>query len=129
MFENLINKALIQAQPVFASVGWSLESFFENVLEAIQKYGGYVLMVVGTAALIWSIVQAFRKYVFQSQEVRVGPVPLIAGAVFGAAFMIGGWNLANTIGQGLKETADEFGGNGTSLPMFIEAIKFHLPFK
>lgn len=129
MFENLINKALIQAQPVFASGGWSLEAFFENVLAAIQKYGGYVLMVVGTAALIWSIVQAFRKYVFQSQEVRVGPVPLIAGAVFGAAFMIGGWKLANTIGQGLKETADEFGGNGTSLPMFIEAIKFHLPFK
>ena len=129
MFENLINKALIQAQPVFASSGWSLDSFFQNVLKAVQKYGGYVLMIVGAAALIWSIVQAFRKYIFQSQEVRVGPVALIAGAVFGAAFMIGGWNLANTIGQGLKETADEFGGNGTSLPMFIEAIKFHLPFK
>ena len=129
MFENLINKALIQVQPVFASSGWSLDSFFKNVLKAVQKYGGYVLMIVGAAALIWSIVQAFRKYVFQSQEVRVGPVALIAGAVFGAAFMIGGWNLANTIGQGLKETADEFGGNGTSLPMFIEAIKFHLPFK
>ena len=129
MFENLINKALIQAQPVFASSGWSLESFFQNVLKAVQKYGGYILMIVGAAALIWSIVQAFRKYIFQSQEVRVGAVALIAGAVFGAAFMIGGWNLANTIGQGLKETADEFGGNGTSLPMFIEAIKFHLPFK
>ena len=129
MFENLINKALIQAQPVFASSGWSLDSFFKNVLSAVQKYGGYVLMIVGAAALIWSIVQAFRKYIFQSQEVRTGAVALIAGAVFGAAFMIGGWELANTIGQGLKETADEFGGNGTSLPMFIEAIKFHLPFK
>lgn len=128
MFENLINKTLVQVQPVFAS-GWSLESFFKNVLSAVQKYGGYVLMIVGAAALIWSIVQAFRKYVFQSQEVRVGPVALIAGAIFGAAFMIGGWNLANTIGQGLKETSGEFGGNGTSLPMFIEAIKFHLPFK
>lgn len=128
MFENLINKALVQVQPVFAS-GWSLESFFKNVLAAVQKYGGYVLMIVGAAALIWSIVQAFRKYIFQSQEVRTGAVALIAGAVFGAAFMIGGWNLANTIGQGLKDTADEFGGNGTSLPMFIEAIKFHLPFK
>ena len=125
MFENLINKALVQVQPVFAS-GWSLESFFKNVLTAVQKYGGYILMIVGAAALIWSIVQAFRKYVFQSQEVRTGPVALIAGAVFGAAFMIGGWNLANTIGQGLKKTADEFGGNGTSLPMFIEAIKLIL---
>lgn len=129
MFENLINKALVQVQPVFASGDWSLDSFFQNVLIAVQKYGGYILMIVGAAALIWSIVQAFRKYVFQSQEVRIGAVALIAGAVFGAAFMIGGWDLANNIGQGLKETADEFGGNGTSLPMFIEAIKFHLPFK
>ena len=123
MFENLINKALVQVQPVFAS-GWSLESFFQNVLTAVQKYGGYILMIVGAAALIWSIVQAFRKYVFQSQEVRTGPVPLIAGAVFGAAFMIGGWNLANTIGQGLNETANEFGGNGTLL---INAILNSLP--
>lgn len=129
MFENLINKTLVQVQPVFASGDWSLDSFFQNVLIAVQKYGGYILMIVGAAALIWSIVQAFRKYVFQSQEVRTGAVALIAGAVFGAAFMIGGWDLANNIGQGLKETADEFGGNGTSLPMFIEAIKFHLPFK
>lgn len=129
MFENLINKTLVQVQPVFASADWSLDSFFQNVLIAVQKYGGYILMIVGAAALIWSIVQAFRKYVFQSQEVRTGAVALIAGAVFGAAFMIGGWDLANNIGQGLKETADEFGGNGTSLPMFIEAIKFHLPFK
>lgn len=129
MFENLINKTLVQVQPVFASGDWSLDSFFQNVLIAVQKYGGYILMIVGAAALIWSIVQAFRKYVFQSQEVRTGAVALIAGAVFGAAFMIGGWDLANDIGQGLKETADEFGGNGTSLPMFIEAIKFHLPFK
>lgn len=129
MFENLINKTLVQVQPVFASGDWSLDSFFQNVLIAVQKYGGYILMIIGAAALIWSIVQAFRKYVFQSQEVRTGAVALIAGAVFGAAFMIGGWDLANNIGQGLKETADEFGGNGTSLPMFIEAIKFHLPFK
>lgn len=129
MFENLINKTLVQVQPVFASGDWSLDSFFQNVLIAVQKYGGYILMIVGAAALIWSIVQAFRKYVFQSQEVRTGAVALIAGAVFGAAFMIGGWDLANDIGQGLKDTADEFGGNGTSLPMFIEAIKFHLPFK
>lgn len=129
MFENLINKTLVQVQPVFASGDWSLDSFFQNVLIAVQKYGGYILMIIGAAALIWSIVQAFRKYVFQSQEVRTGAVALIAGAVFGAAFMIGGWDLANDIGQGLKDTADEFGGNGTSLPMFIEAIKFHLPFK
>ena len=39
------------------------------------------------------------------------------------------WTLANTIGQGLKETADEFGGNGTSLPMLIEYVKYGLPFK
>lgn len=130
MFQNLAQRVLIETQALVLTTtssggsGWSLDSFFKNVLSAVQKYGGYVLMIVGAAALIWSIVQAFRKYVFQSQEVRTGPVSLIAGAVFGAAFMIGGWSLANTIGQGLKETADEFGGNGVIL--LLEQLKYFL---
>ena len=117
MFQNLMEKAYIEAMPLFATgkSGWSLDSFFQNAIKAVQKYGGYVLILVGAAALIWSIVQAFRKYIFQSQEVRVGPVVLIAGAVFGAAFMVGGWTLANSIGQGLSDTANEFGGQGVGL--------------
>lgn len=115
----------LATSPLFLSgSGWSLDNFFKNLIAAIQKYGGYVLMAVGAAALIWSIVQAFRKYVFQSQEVRTGPVVMILGAVFGAAFMIGGWNLTNTIAKGLNETANEFGGNGTLL---INAILNSLP--
>ena len=117
MFQNLMEKAYLEAMPLFATgkSGWSLDSFFQNAIKAVQKYGGYVLILVGAAALIWSIVQAFRKYIFQSQEVRVGPVVLIAGAVFGAAFMVGGWTLANSIGQGLSDTANEFGGQGVGL--------------
>lgn len=117
MFQNLMETAYLEAMPLFATgkSGWSLDSFFQNAIKAVQKYGGYVLILVGAAALIWSIVQAFRKYIFQSQEVRVGPVVLIAGAVFGAAFMFGGWTLANNIGQGLSDTANEFGGQGVGL--------------
>ena len=128
MFQNLTQKALFELQSLgLTATGWSLDSFFKNLIAAIQKYGGYVLMAVGTAALIWSIVQAFRKYVFQSQEVRIGPVALIAGAVFGAAFMYGGWTLANTIGNGLKETANEFGGKGViNIPLLIDYLKFTL---
>ena len=133
MFQNLTQKALFEVQSLgLMATGWSLDSFFKNVLTAVQKYGGYILMIIGAAALIWSIVQAFRKYIFQSQEVRIGPVALIAGAVFGAAFMFGGWNLANTIGTGLKETANEFGGNGgknggvINIPLIIEYLKFTL---
>lgn len=123
MFQNLAQKALVNVQSIVATgSGWSLKSFFENLIKAVQTYGGYILMVIGAAALIWSIVQAFRKYVFQSQEVRVGPVALIAGAVFGAAFMLGGWGLANSIGQGLKETANEFGGNGTILLEHLKVL-------
>lgn len=132
MFQNLVQKVLVDTQALVLTTttsaggdsGWSLKSFFENVLKAVQTYGGYILMIVGAAALIWSIVQAFRKYVFQSQEVRVGPVALIAGAVFGAAFMVGGWTLANTIGQGLKTTADEFGGQGGGIALLVEQLKY-----
>ena len=135
MFQNLTQKALFEVQSFALTAtqasgnsAWSLDSFFKNVLKAIQTYGGYILMIVGAAALIWSIVQAFRKYLFQSQEVRVSAVALIAGAVFGAAFMFGGWGLANEIGTGLKETANEFGGNGSviNIPLIIEYLKFTL---
>lgn len=124
MFQNLMEKAYLEAMPLFATgkSGWSLDSFFQNLIKFAQKYGGYILMFMGTAALIWSIVQAFRKYIFQSQEVRVGPVVLIAGAVFGAAFMVGGWTLAQSIGQGLSDTANEFGGQGVGL--FIEQLNY-----
>ena len=119
MFQNFLgalsltfNDAVITAS---GGNGWSLDNMFKSIIKFIQVNGGYVLMIVGTAALIWSIVQAFRKYVFQSQEVRTGIVTMIVGAVFGAAFMIGGWNLANNIGQGLNKTATDFGsGNAGS---------------
>lgn len=117
MFQNLVgavslmfNDALVYA----SGSGWSLKKLFENIIKFIQVYGGYILMIVGTAALIFCIVQAFRKYVFQSQEVRTGPVTLIVGAIFGAAFMLGGWQLASNIGTGLKDTVDGFGKGDVS---------------
>lgn len=126
MFQNFLgtlslafNDAVLYA----SGSGWSLENMFKSIIKFIQVNGGYVLMIVGTAALIFSIVQAFRKYVFQSQEVRTGPVTMIVGAIFGAAFMIGGWNLANTIGQGLNKTATDF-GQGTSTNTILMYLDF-----
>lgn len=119
MFQNLSDflslkfyDALLYASS--SGNGWSLKKLFENIIKFIQIYGGYILMIIGTAALIFCIVQAFRKYVFQLQEVRTGPVTLIVGAIFGAAFMIGGWNLANNIGNGLKDTVEGFGKGDVS---------------
>ena len=127
MFQNLVGAVSLMFDDalVYASGnGWSLDKLFNSIIEFIKHYGGYVLMMVGTAALIFCIVQAFRKYVFQSQEVRTGPVTLIVGAVFGAAFMIGGWGLANDIGTGLKNTADGFGkGNvngGNTILLYLD---------
>ena len=122
MFQNLLgavslmfNDALVYA----SGSGWSLDNMFKSVIKFIQVNGGYVLMIVGTAALIFSIVQAFRKYVFQSQEVRTGPVTMIVGAIFGAAFMLGGWNLAKQVGEGLSKTANDFGQGTSSNTVFM----------
>lgn len=126
MFQNLLgavslmfNDALVYA----SGSGWSLDNMFKSVIKFIQVNGGYVLMIVGTAALIFSIVQAFRKYVFQSQEVRTGPVTMIVGAIFGAAFMLGGWNLAKQVGEGLSKTANDF-GQGTSSNTILMYLDF-----
>ena len=127
MFQNLLgtlsltfNDALVYA----SGNGWSLDNMFKSIIKFIQVNGGYVLMIVGTAALIFSIFQAFRKYVFQSQEVRTGPVTMIVGAVFGAAFMLGGWNLASNIGEGLSKTANDFGKGTTSSNTILMYLDF-----
>ena len=96
--------------------GWSLGNLIQNVTKFIQTNGGYLLMAIGAAALIWCIIQAFRKYVFESQEVRMSPITMIIGAIFGAAFMYQGWQLASTIGSGLSNTAKDF---GTSTPTIL----------
>lgn len=98
------------------SSGWSLGNLIQNITKFIQTNGGYLLMAIGAAALIWCIVQAFRKYVFESQEVRMSLITMIIGAIFGAAFMYQGWQLANTIGSGLSKTANDF---GTSSPTIL----------
>ena len=125
MFQSLLGaSSIIVNDFVVASsttsgqnTGWSLGNLIQNVTKFIQTNGGYLLMAIGAAALIWCIIQAFRKYVFESQEVRMSPITMIIGAIFGAAFMYQGWQLASTIGSGLSNTATEFGNsspNGTN---------------
>ena len=126
MFQNLLGAVSLMFNDVLvyaSSSGWSLDNMFKSIIKFIQVNGGYVLMIVGTAALIFSIVQAFRKYVFQSQEVRTGPVTMIVGAIFGAAFMLGGWNLAKQVGEGLSKTANDF-GQGTSSNTILMYLDF-----
>ena len=126
MFQNLLGAVSLMFNDVLvyaSSSGWSLDNMFKSIIKFIQVNGGYVLMIVGTAALIFSIVQAFRKYLFQSQEVRTGPVTMIVGAIFGAAFMLGGWNLAKQVGEGLSKTANDF-GQGTSSNTILMYLDF-----
>lgn len=126
MFQNLLGAVSLMFNDILvyaSSSGWSLDNMFKSIIKFIQVNGGYVLMIVGTAALIFSIVQAFRKYVFQSQEVRTGPVTMIVGAIFGAAFMLGGWNLAKQVGEGLSKTANDF-GQGTSSNTILMYLDF-----
>lgn len=113
LFGNLFDTDLVFASQ---NSGWSLSNLIQNITKFIQTNGGYLLMAIGAAALIWCIIQAFRKYVFESQEVRMSPITMIIGAIFGAAFMYQGWQLANTIGSGLSDTAKDF---GTSTPTIL----------
>ena len=124
MFQSFLGASrLVVNDFVFASSstsgqssGWSLGNLIQNITKFIQTNGGYLLMAIGAAALIWCIIQAFRKYVFESQEVRMSPITMIIGAIFGAAFMYQGWQLARTIGSGLSKTANDF---GTSSPTIL----------
>ena len=128
MFQNLVgisrlfvnNIGVTSLTAIGQNKGWSLGNLIQNVTKFIQTNGGYLLMAIGAAALIWCIVQAFRKYVFESQDVRMSPITMIVGAIFGAAFMYQGWQLASTIGSGLSNTAKDFGtSNPNATPTIL----------
>lgn len=118
MFQSILNNIYVNGL-LLASSGWKLDRFFTKLIESAKQYGGYLLILVGICALVWSIVQAFRKYVFNDNEVRTGPIVLLLGAIFGAAFAFGGWTLASNIGQGLSDTAVDFGNGGTILLNYL----------
>lgn len=106
-----VASALIQAQVPLPDAAWDVKSFLENAKTYLQTTGGLLLMALGTAGLIWGVVQLIKKLIGGQQNGKGhGWGEIVMLILIGGAVGTGGWTLVNAVGSGGQTTIEELGG-------------------
>lgn len=94
-----------------ASGAWDLQSFLQNAKNYVQTAGGALLMLVGTAALVWGGVLLVKKLMSPAQggqHTSWGTIVMLV--LIGGALATGGWTLISKVGSGGQTTITQLGG-------------------
>lgn len=113
---NKIYEVSATAMPLLAQ--WDLTNFLTNARNAIQNWGGLLLMLLGAVGLIWGGVLLIKKLMASPQQAGQqsgwGTIALLM--LVGGALLTGGFQLVQTIGSGGQQTIEDL-GTGTILTM------------
>lgn len=97
---------------------WDLKTFLTNAKTYITDAGGLLLMLVGTAALIWGGVRLVQKLMAGQQGgAQISWATILLLILAGGALMTGGISLMTTIGGGGETTIRDLGGGAALLPL------------
>ena len=112
------NRALfaIADHPLVAA--WDLKSFLVNATTNIKFLGGLVIVLIGTAAVIWGVYKFFAKLFGGQSAQQTSWVTVALLIIIGGAAMAGGGSLAFSIAEGGKKTIEDLGG-GMILPYLL----------
>lgn len=91
------------------SASWDLLSFLQSATNYVQGAGGALLVLMGTAGVVWGGVLLIKK-LMASQQDQTSWVKIIALILIGGALMVGGFNLISSIAAGGKTTIEDLGG-------------------
>ncbi|MEU3016588.1 hypothetical protein ABZ635_04225 [Nocardiopsis sp. NPDC007018] len=91
------------------SASWDLLSFLQSATSYVQGAGGALLVLMGTAGVVWGGVLLIKK-LMASQQDQTSWVKIIALILIGGALMVGGFNLISSIAAGGKTTIEDLGG-------------------
>ncbi|UJW28871.1 hypothetical protein L3Q67_26915 [Saccharothrix sp. AJ9571] len=107
-----ISEAAALAQARLPIAAWDVGGFLENAKSQIQTWGGLLLMLLGTAGLVWGGVLVVRKLMAnqQTSNQQTGWMTIALLVLVGGALGVGGWQLVSTIGSGGQQTIEELGG-------------------
>lgn len=108
--------AMAALTPGLPSAAWDLKSFLTNAQVYIRDAGGLLLILLGTAALIWGGVKLVQKLMSGpqgGQQISWGTIILLI--LIGGALMTGGIALMTTVGSGGQQTITQLGGGATLL--------------
>lgn len=112
------NRALfaIADNPLVAD--WDLKSFLVNATTYIKFIGGLVIVLLGTAAVVWGAYKFFGKLFGGQSAAQTSWVTVALLIIIGGAAMAGGGALVFGIAEGGKTTIEDLGG-GTILPYLL----------
>ncbi|MGW6600529.1 hypothetical protein [Streptomyces sp. NPDC055036] len=118
-----IYEAAALAQASLPSAAWDLTSFLQNAKPQIQVWGGLLLMLFGTAGLVWGGVLWIKKLMANPQSAgqQQSWLTIVLLVLVGGALGTGGWELISTIGSGGQQTITDLGG-GTVIVQTIDQV-------
>ena len=97
---------------------WDLKSFLVNATTYIKFIGGLVIVLLGTAAVVWGAYKFFSKLFGGQSAAQTSWVTVALLIIIGGAAMAGGGSLVFGIAEGGKTTIEDLGG-GTILPYLL----------
>ena len=98
-----MNKVL---NPIMALDG-GLEGALGKLVASFQKYGNYIIILIGILLVAYGCFQVFKYFTSQQAQVSIGKT--IAAFVIGGMFLVGGWSIALGAAKLGKDSVGDFG--------------------
>ena len=92
---------------------WDLKNFFTNASKYTEEVGGGLLILLGTAGVVWGGVLLIKK--LMAQQDQTSWLKIIGLIIIGGALMASGFGLISQIAKGGETTIKDLGG-GVILP-------------
>lgn len=100
----------IDRAQVLPGADWDLISAINNAANYLGLIGGALVILLGTALLIWAVILAVKKFM-STQPTQDGWGKIIVMVIVaGAIGSVGGWALVKAISGGGKKTVEDLGG-------------------
>lgn len=101
-------------------LGWDIGTFLQKAKEAMIKWGGYLIMLIGVILIIVAVYQLAKKFIAPQSAGPGGWATPIMMLIIGGALAVGGWQFIYNIAQGGKKTIEDLGTGGTYIVPFVK---------
>lgn len=93
--------------------GWDLTTFFENVVQAVQRWGGMFIVLLGVIMIIVAVYQA-AKGLISHGKTQTNWFITATLLILGGALAVGGWSWVYSLARGGQITLNQLGGGASA---------------
>ena len=102
-----MNKVLNPIMALDGAKKGGLEGALETLVGSFQKYGNYIIILIGILLVAYGCWQVFKYFTSQQAQVSIGK--MIAAFIIGGMFLVGGWSAALGAAKLGKDSVGDFG--------------------